>query len=49
MSIASAIAAEYGESIRKKWVAELEAAYEEKSWDAVAVILEKMRLFYFSE
>ncbi len=49
MSIASAIAAEYGEKKRMEWVAKLEAAYASKDWDAVGTLLEEMKRFYFSE
>ena len=49
MSISSAIAAEYGEQIRKDWVAELGSAYARKDWDAVHALLKKMRKFHFSE
>lgn len=49
MSIASASAAEYGEKKRMEWVAKLEVAYATKDWDAVGVLLEEMRKFYFSE
>ena len=49
MSIASAIAAEYGEQIRKEWVVKLNSAYKERNWDAVPALLREMREFHFSE
>ena len=49
MSIASSIAAEYGEIKRMEWVQKLEAAYAAKDWDAVNSLLEEMKRFYFSE
>jgi hypothetical protein len=49
MSIASAVYAEYAESIRTKWSEKLEAAYNAKDWDAVFRIMEEIRSFHFSE
>jgi hypothetical protein len=49
MSISSAIAAEYGERVRKEWVAKLRLAYIAKDWDAVAALLREMQAFQFSE
>ena len=49
MSIASSIAADYGEAKRKEWLAKLEAAETAKDWDAVKALIEELRRFYFSE
>ena len=49
MSIASEIAAEYGEKKRIEWVTKLEVAYNAKDWNAISLLLEEMRRFYFSE
>jgi len=49
MSIASAIAAEYGEQKRKEWLAKLEAARLAEDWALVDALIEEMARFYFSE
>jgi len=49
MSIASEIAAEFGEKKRLEWVAKLEAARAAKDWSAVESLIEDMKRFYFCE
>lgn len=49
MSIASSIAADFGNEKRKEWLSKLEAAYEECDWLKVEKLIAEMRAFYFSE
>ena len=49
MSLASAVAAEFGEKKRLEWVSKIEVALAEKNWDKLKTVLEEMKKFYFSE
>lgn len=49
MSIASAIAAEYGEKKRNEWLGKLKAARLAMDWLLVDELIAEMNNFYFSE
>lgn len=49
MSIASAIAAEYGEKKRNEWLKKLRAARIAMDWLLVDELIAEMDKFYFSE
>jgi hypothetical protein len=49
MSISSAFAAEYSNTMKEEWLAKLQAARDAKDWAAVDALIEEMADFYFSE
>ena len=49
MSMGGALASERAEEVRKRWVERLESAYASMSWKSVAICLEEMRKYRFSE
>jgi len=49
MSIASSIAAEYGNNIKEGWTKRLREAIANKDLLKIAEIVEEMEKFYFSE